>query len=99
MTGARIGDAARLLPAASRSGRAALRDVGRLATEASVNRWRPVLLGRLCACSHSATVALMCGRFVSSHSADKIAQFFGASFEGEALPENFNVAPTTMCMG
>lgn len=41
-----------------------------------------------------ATVDGMCGRFVSSHSADKIAQFFGASFEGEALPENFNVAPT-----
>lgn len=36
----------------------------------------------------------MCGRFVSSHSADKISQFFGASFETEALPENFNVAPT-----
>lgn len=39
----------------------------------------------------------MCGRFVSSHSPDKIAEFFGASFEGEGtapLPENFNVAPT-----
>ena len=36
----------------------------------------------------------MCGRFVSSSSADKIAQFFGASFEGESLPPNFNVAPT-----
>lgn len=37
----------------------------------------------------------MCGRFVSSHSADKIAEFFGASFEGEqALPANYNVAPT-----
>ncbi|MGB8859898.1 MAG: SOS response-associated peptidase family protein, partial [Ilumatobacteraceae bacterium] len=38
----------------------------------------------------------MCGRFVSSHAPDKIAQFFGASFEGEAeaLPANFNVAPT-----
>ena len=36
----------------------------------------------------------MCGRFVSSHSADKISEFFGASFEGEALPPNFNVAPT-----
>ena len=41
----------------------------------------------------------MCGRFVSSHSADKIAQFFGASFEGEALPENFNVAPTNDVYG
>ena len=37
----------------------------------------------------------MCGRFVSSHSADKISAFFGASFEGDArLPANFNVAPT-----
>ena len=36
----------------------------------------------------------MCGRFVSSHSPDKIAAYFGASFEGDALPANFNVAPT-----
>jgi len=36
----------------------------------------------------------MCGRFVSSHSPDKIAEFFGASFEGEALAPNYNVAPT-----
>jgi putative SOS response-associated peptidase YedK len=36
----------------------------------------------------------MCGRFVSSHSPDAIAQFFGASFEGDAVPPNFNVAPT-----
>lgn len=38
----------------------------------------------------------MCGRFVSSHTPDKIAEFFGASFEQEAaaLPPNFNVAPT-----
>lgn len=37
----------------------------------------------------------MCGRFVSSHSADKIAEFFGASFESElTLPANYNVAPT-----
>ena len=39
----------------------------------------------------------MCGRFVSSSSPDKIAEFFGASFEGGGvapLPENFNVAPT-----
>ena len=43
----------------------------------------------------AATVGVMCGRFVSSHSADKIAEFFGASFEGEAtLPANYNVAPT-----
>ena len=37
----------------------------------------------------------MCGRFVSSHSAERIADFFGASFESEAaLPANYNVAPT-----
>ena len=36
----------------------------------------------------------MCGRFVSTHSAEQIADYFGASFEGEAPPENFNVAPT-----
>ena len=36
----------------------------------------------------------MCGRFVSSSSADAISKFFGASFEGEALPANYNVAPT-----
>lgn len=36
----------------------------------------------------------MCGRFVSSSSADTISKFFGASFEGEALPANYNVAPT-----
>jgi len=36
----------------------------------------------------------VCGRFVSSSSADAISKFFGASFEGEALPANYNVAPT-----
>lgn len=41
----------------------------------------------------------MCGRFVSSNSPDKIAEFFGASFdspkaESEPLPANYNVAPT-----
>ena len=36
----------------------------------------------------------MCGRFVSTHSAEQIADHFGASFEGDAPPENFNVAPT-----
>ncbi|HQV58191.1 MAG TPA: SOS response-associated peptidase family protein, partial [Ilumatobacteraceae bacterium] len=41
----------------------------------------------------------MCGRFVSSNSPDKIADFFGASFDTptvatEPLPPNFNVAPT-----
>jgi putative SOS response-associated peptidase YedK len=41
----------------------------------------------------------MCGRFVSSSSPDKIAEYFGASFDGEALPENFNVAPTNDVYG
>lgn len=41
----------------------------------------------------------MCGRFVSSNSPDKIAEFFGASFDSpqeapEQLPANFNTAPT-----
>jgi putative SOS response-associated peptidase YedK len=36
----------------------------------------------------------MCGRFVTSQPPDAIAQFFGASFEGDAPPPNFNVAPT-----
>ena len=31
---------------------------------------------------------------MSSSSADAISKFFGASFEGEALPANYNVAPT-----
>lgn len=41
----------------------------------------------------------MCGRFVSSQSPDKIAEFFGASFAGEALPPNYNVAPTNDVYG
>lgn len=41
----------------------------------------------------------MCGRFVSTQSADAIADFFGASFEGESLPANYNVAPTTDVYG
>jgi len=36
----------------------------------------------------------MCGRFVASSSAEAISKFFGASFEGEGIPANFNVAPT-----
>ncbi len=36
----------------------------------------------------------MCGRFVSSHQPDVIAQYFGASLDTEELPVNFNVAPT-----
>ena len=41
----------------------------------------------------------MCGRFVSSSSPDKIADYFGATFEGEALPANYNVAPTNDIYG
>src|SRR6266540_1648554 len=41
----------------------------------------------------------MCGRFVSSSSPDKIADYFGASFDGEALPANYNVAPTNDIYG
>lgn len=40
----------------------------------------------------------MCGRFVSSNSPERIAEYFGASFETEppieGLSENYNVAPT-----
>jgi putative SOS response-associated peptidase YedK len=36
----------------------------------------------------------MCGRFVSSSTPDKIAEYFGATFDGETLGENHNVAPT-----
>jgi putative SOS response-associated peptidase YedK len=40
----------------------------------------------------------MCGRFVSSNSPERIASYFGASFDTEppieGLAENFNVAPT-----
>ena len=36
----------------------------------------------------------MCGRFVSSSTPDKIAEYFGATFYGETLGENYNVAPT-----
>ena len=41
----------------------------------------------------------MCGRFVSTNSAQEVAKYFGASFEppehgGPELPANFNVAPT-----
>ncbi len=41
----------------------------------------------------------MCGRFVSSSSPEKIAEYFGAAFDGESLGENFNVAPTTDIYG
>ena len=36
----------------------------------------------------------MCGRFVSSNSADQIAEYFGAEPPATELPANFNVAPT-----
>ncbi len=36
----------------------------------------------------------MCGRFVSASSPERIAEYFGAAFEGESLGENYNVAPT-----
>ncbi|MFZ4718529.1 MAG: SOS response-associated peptidase [Ilumatobacteraceae bacterium] len=38
----------------------------------------------------------MCGRFVSTQSPDKIAEFFGAvaPVDDEGLPPNYNVAPT-----
>jgi putative SOS response-associated peptidase YedK len=36
----------------------------------------------------------MCGRFVSSNTPDKIASYFGATFDTEPLGDNFNVAPT-----
>lgn len=36
----------------------------------------------------------MCGRFVSTNTPEQIADFFGASFEGEPLPASYNVAPT-----
>ena len=36
----------------------------------------------------------MCGRFVSTQSAEELANYFGAVPEAEAPPENFNVAPT-----
>jgi len=36
----------------------------------------------------------MCGRFVSASKPEKIAEYFGAAFDGETLGENHNVAPT-----
>jgi len=41
----------------------------------------------------------MCGRFVSSSSPEKIAEYFGAAFGGESLGENYNVAPTNDIYG
>lgn len=41
----------------------------------------------------------MCGRFVSSSSPETIAEYFGATFGGETLPPNHNVAPTNDVYG
>jgi len=41
----------------------------------------------------------MCGRFVSSSSPEKIAEYFGATVNAESLGENFNVAPTNDIYG
>lgn len=41
----------------------------------------------------------MCGRFVSTNSPERIAAYFGASFDTEPLAENHNVAPTTDVYG
>lgn len=36
----------------------------------------------------------MCGRFVSTNSAEEIANYFDATVDTESPPQNFNVAPT-----
>ena len=36
----------------------------------------------------------MCGRFVSTSNPERIAEYFGASFDGTELGPNYNVAPT-----
>lgn len=41
----------------------------------------------------------MCGRFVSSSSPESIAEYFGATFAGESLGKNYNVAPTNDIYG
>lgn len=41
----------------------------------------------------------MCGRYVSTSSPDAIASFFGAAVDAEALPANYNVAPTNDVYG
>ncbi len=40
------------------------------------------------------TVRAVCGRFVSTQSAQELAGYFGATPDAEAPPENYNVAPT-----
>lgn len=41
----------------------------------------------------------MCGRFVSASKPSQIAEYFGASFEGDTLGESYNVAPTADVYG
>jgi putative SOS response-associated peptidase YedK len=41
----------------------------------------------------------MCGRFVSSSSPERIAEYFGAESKVESLGENYNVAPTNDIYG
>lgn len=40
------------------------------------------------------TVRGVCGRFVSTNSGEEISEYFRAQLDGEAPPQNFNVAPT-----
>jgi len=47
-----------------------------------------------CCVPSADTVRSVCGRFVSSNSAEEIANYFGATLDVEAPPANFNVAPT-----
>jgi putative SOS response-associated peptidase YedK len=41
----------------------------------------------------------MCGRFVSSNSPERIAEFFGAALDIGSLGQNYNVAPTNDVYG
>lgn len=49
---------------------------------------------RLAAVGDGDSVSAVCGRFVSSSSAARIAEFFGASFDSEPIAPSYNVAPT-----
>src|SRR5436190_23785148 len=55
--------------------------------------------GRRARPHRAAMMGDMCGRFVSASSPETIAEYFGATFEGETLGENFNVAPTNDVYG
>src|SRR5512138_411683 len=46
----------------------------------------------------AATVAAMCGRFVSASDPSRVAAYFGAETDIESLGENYNVAPTNDIM-